>query len=158
VLADAGSAQHRGVGGDPGVSADDHGLGALRGVGVQVVLVRIEDPRAGTHEHAPPQLERPLGAQMAAVQEALRPDLELRPRPRGQHDRTQVRAQPGSRPDLDVGSRFGPDPQGIGPALRHDPGPDAHARSGLEMEVRDRQVGAGLGVDLEAGVTRRSPV
>jgi hypothetical protein len=103
LLADLDAAQDRHVGGDPAVIPDPDGLDGLRVIGVEVVLIRVED--AGSHADPDPvaDLDRGLCAQMAAVQEPLPPDPDVGAGESEDQNRRDVRAKPGVVADLDPG-------------------------------------------------------
>ena len=74
--------------------ADPHRLDPLRVLGVEVVLVGVEDPGAGPDPAAPPHPELTFGREVAAVQQGVGSDLDPGPREGDDVDGTDRRAPP----------------------------------------------------------------
>ena len=102
LLADLDAAQDRDVGGDPAVVADPDGRDLLAPIGIEVVLVGVEDPRARADPDAVAELERPpcCSGGSRSGNPRGRSGCERRERRRGSRarDRSAARYPPRSRP------------------------------------------------------------
>ena len=84
--------------------ADHDGLDFLDALGIQIMLIRIENTRARTDPDTIADIQTRLRTQVTSVEKALTADPDMRAGKRKDDDGGDVGTQPGIRPDLDMGT------------------------------------------------------
>lgn len=152
LFADLDAAQNRDVCGDPTVVADSNGADLLGATDVESVLIRVEDPRAHPDPDAVADIELSLGAQMAAVHEALTANPDSRAGEREDQNRSDVRAESGVGADFDVRALGDREVHAPRAPLGIDARPDLEPGSGGEREVGRGKVRAGFRIESQTGM------
>lgn len=124
--------------------ADHDGFDLFDTLGIQIMLIRIEDASPRPDPDTVTDIEPRLRAEMATVQKSLTPDSDVGARKRKDNDGTNVGTEPGIRTDLDVGSLGDRDMNAVLAPLGVDTLSDRQARTRRERKVRGRQIGADI--------------
>ncbi len=127
--------------------ADHDGLDPFDALGIQIMLIRIEDARTRTDPDTIANVETRLRTQVTAVEKALAADPDLGPREREDDDRRNVGPEPGIRADLDVGTLCDRNMNAMRSPFGIDPGTDRQARAGRERQMRRRKIRTGIAIE-----------
>jgi len=137
--------------------ADHDRLDSFDTLGIQIVLIRIEDTRTRTDPDAIANIEARLRAQMASIEKPFAADPNMRTGKRKYDDGRKIRSKPGIRADLDMGPLGNRDVNPMRTSLGIDTLTDREARTRRERKMRRSEVGAGLLGQGQAGIATAKP-
>ena len=142
LLANLDPAQNRHVGCHPTMIADHHGLDSFDARGIQVVLIRIEDSRAGTNPDAITNIQARFRAQVTSVEKTLAPDPDMRTGERKDDDGRNVGPEPGVGANLDMGALRDGDMDPMRSSFGIHTRTDREARTRCKLEMARRKIAA----------------
>jgi len=152
VGADPNSSRHRHVGRHPGVIPDLDAASALWAIGVDRVLVCVEDPAPGPHHGEGPYIDGLFRAQVATVQEGAPTEIHPGSIKNREMNRLQFASQPSALSDHQLASLSDTEADTVSASLGRNPSLDSDSSPRTQFETRQREIRTGGRMDLQARV------